>query len=58
LRDGRREVEDEGKVEGGKCNVKAVERQGGVSTFTIVWFGVMVLGDDGIVPPGMHIIIT
>jgi len=39
LRDGRREVEDEGKVEGGKCNVRVAE--------TIVWFGVMVLGDDG-----------
>jgi hypothetical protein len=39
LRDDRREVEDEGKVEGGKCNVRVAE--------TIVWFGVMVLGDDG-----------
>lgn len=39
MRDGRREVEDEGKVEGGECNVRVAK--------TIVWFGVMVLGDDG-----------
>jgi hypothetical protein len=39
LRDSRRDVEDEGKVEGGKCNVRVAD--------TIVWFGVVVLGDDG-----------
>jgi hypothetical protein len=39
LRDSRREVEDEGKVEGGKRNVRVAD--------TIVWFGVVVLGDDG-----------
>jgi hypothetical protein len=40
-------------VEGGKRNVMAVERQRGVSAFTIVWFGVMVSGGDGGIVPRM-----
>lgn len=39
LRGSRREVEDEGEVEGGKRNVRVAD--------TIVWSGVVVLGDDG-----------
>jgi hypothetical protein len=31
----------------------AVERQRGVSAFTIVWFGVMVSGGDGGIVPRM-----